>query len=212
MVPNPYHGFFIDIEGIDGAGQTSQVSLVSQSLKKEGLAVVTTEAAPRNTPIGQLIRQTLNHKVKISLQPLEFLFAADHSYRQEKEIAPALKKNKIVIADRSVWSFIAYGALKMDRDWLFNLVKNLIFPDLTIFLQVSPPVAMGRIVAYRPARDFFEKEKTLAEIAQNYKWLAQKFSDRIRVVNGERPKEEVTEEILGVVRKHPKFSKLATSR
>ena len=205
MLTNPFSGFFLDIEGIDGAGQTTQVTRVAERLKKEGYKVGITRAASEATPVGKFIRQALNHKIKVSLTSLEFLFAADHKERQDKEIVPVLEKGGIVISDRSVWSFIAYGALEMDRDWLFNLTEHLIFPDLAIFLKVSPRVAMERIVAYRVARDFFEKEKVLARVWENYQWLAQKFSDKIRVIDGERKIDEVTEEIVGIVRKHPKF-------
>ena len=206
MISNSYPGFFVDIEGIDGAGQSTQATLVSQALQKEGYPVVVTRNAPKKMPIGKLIREALNHKVKVSLTTLEFLYAADHSDRQEKEVITALKKGKIIVADRSIWSFIAYGALEMDRDWLFNLVRHLIFPDLTILLKVTPQVALKRIAENRPARDFFEKEKTLSEVWQNYQWLAKKYSDRIRVIDGEKPIEAVTEEIVGIIREHPKFN------
>lgn len=133
MLTNTYSGFFLDIEGIDGAGQTTQVSLVAERLEKEGFMVGITRAASETTPVGKFIRQTLNHKFKVALQSLEFLFAADHFERQNQEIVPVLKKGGIVVSDRSVWSFVAYGALEMDRDWLFNLAEHLIFPDLTVF-------------------------------------------------------------------------------
>lgn len=200
MVKNPYPGIFLDIEGIDGAGQTTQVTLVAERLKKEGFKVAVTRAAPKETPIGKLIREVLDHQVKITLCTLEFLFAADHWERQEKEIIPALKNGKIVLADRSVWSFLAYGALEMEKNWLFQLVKNLIFPDLTIFLKVSPRVALRRISQDRSRHEFFEKEKTLTKIWQNYQWLLEKFSQRIGVVDGGKRKEEVTEAILAILK------------
>lgn len=213
MIIHSYPGLFVDIEGIDGSGQSTQVSEVAKRLKKEGFKVEITRAAPMTNPIGSLIRQALNHKFKIhSIQALEFLFAADHTYRQNEEIIPILKKGGIVISDRSVWSFIAFGSLEVGHDWLFELAKNLIFPDLTFFLEVSPRVAMERIEAYRPTRDFFEKEKVLEKVWKNYSWLAKKFSDRIRIVDGERSIKKVTEEIVEMVKKNPKFSKLATSR
>lgn len=208
MLINPYPGLFVDIEGIDGSGQSTQVSRVAENLRKMGYLVTITRAAPKETPIGSLIRQALNHHFKISVECLEFLFAADHSYRQDKEIIPVLKNGGVVVADRSIWSFIAFGALKMDHDWLFSLVKNLIFPDLTIFLHVRAQVAMKRIGAYRKTRDYFEKEKILEKVWKNYQWLAKKFSDRIWLVDGEKPKKEVTEEILGIIKKHPKFQKI----
>lgn len=212
MLENDYPGFFIDIEGIDGSGQSTQVTEVVEKLTKDGFKVGITRAATPQTPIGDLIRQALNHRVKISIQALEFLFAADHDTRQKEEIEPMLKKGGIVIADRSVWSFVAFGALEMNRDWLFELTRHLIFPDLTFFLKVRPPVAVKRIVTYRPTRDLFEKEKTLTEVWKNYLWLSKKFSDRIVVIDGEKPIKKVTEEIVGIVKKYPRFSKLAASR
>lgn len=205
MVTNHHPGLFIDIEGIDGSGQSTQVTQVAEELKKRGYSVAITRAAPKETPIGGLIRQVLNHKLKVSIQTLEFLFAADHADRQEKVVVPFLKKGGVVVADRSVWSFLAFGELEMDKEWLWALVKNLIFPDLTIFLKVKPRVAMARIMAYRSTRDYFEKEKTLEKVWQNYQWLAKKFSDRIVVVDGEKPVEGVTEEIVGIVKANRKF-------
>lgn len=211
MITHSHSGLFVDIEGIDGSGQSTQVTEVAKRLKKNGSKVGITRAATTGSPIGDLIRQALNHELKISIQALEFLFAADHDTRQKEEIEPILKKGGIVIADRSVWSFVAFGALAMNRDWLFELTCHLIFPDLTFFLKVRPSVAVKRIAAYRPTRDLFEKEKTLAKVWKNYLWLSKKFSDRIVVIDGERPIGKVTEEIMEIVKKYPRFSKLATS-
>ena len=209
MVTNPYPGFFIDIEGIDGSGQSTQVTRVAGELKRQDLEVAITRATSTDTPIGQLISQALQHQFEISIQTLEFLFAAGHSDRQEKEIIPTLKRGGMVVADRSVWSFVAFGSLNMDRDWLFELAKNLMCPDLTIFLKVSPQVAMKRIVTYRRIREFFEKGKTLARVWQNYEWISQKFSEKIVMIDGDRPIEEVTREILEIIKEHPKFRKIS---
>lgn len=212
MIKNPYHGLFIDIEGIDGAGQSTQVTRVAEELKRQGLETTITRATSTDNPIGKLISQALKHEFEVSIETLEFLFAAGHFDRQEREIIPTLKRGGVVVADRAVWSFIAFGTLKIDRDWLFNLAKNLLVPDLTIFLKVSPTVALERITTYRPIREFFEKEKTLGRVWKNYEWLAQKYSDKIVVVDGERSIEEVTEEIVRIMKGHVKFRRLATSR
>ncbi|MBI4100466.1 dTMP kinase [Candidatus Microgenomates bacterium] len=212
MLTHPYPGFFVDIEGIDGAGQTTQVTLIAERLKEEGFKTAVTRAATKDTPIGGLIRQALNHQLKISIPTLEFLFAADHSERQEKEIEPVLEKSGIVLADRSIWSFVAFGALAADEEWLFSLAKNLYFPDLTIFLHVSPHVALKRIMTSRPLRELFEKEQTLIKVWQNYEKLAKEFSDKIVVIDGEKPIPVVTEEILRIIKENPKFKTLNTKQ
>lgn len=96
------------------------------------------------------------------------------------------------------FSTIAYGSLDLDKDWLFNLNKNFLLPDLIFFLKVSSKVCIERIQKTRYGVTLFEKEETLGKVWDNFEKLSKEF-ENIYVVNGERPVDRISEEIVKIV-------------
>ena len=204
-----FPGFFIDIEGLDGSGASTQVKLVAKELKKEGVKPYLTKE-PTKGPIGKLVRQALEGLWN-SLPPssVQMLFAADRGRHLNEEIIPKLEKGKMIITDRYAWSSVAFGSVELDREWLLGLNKDFILPDLTIFIEVSPEVCLARLKKERKGVELFGEEEHLTQTWDTYHWLAQKFWwAQIAVVDGERKKEEITEEILSLIKNHPKFKNL----
>ena len=205
MQKNPYPGKFIAFEGLDGSGSTTQAiklrNWLNESQKKfvlgHPLAHLTKE--PTNNIIGGLIRGQLTNDWKTRPECLQLLFSADRAHHLEKEIIPLLKKRVTVITDRYFFSTVAYGAIKIeDHDWLIEINKPFILPDLTFLIKVSPKICLSRIKEDRFHIELFEKEETLAQVWQNYEKLAQKF-ENVYIINGERPIEKVFEEIKKIV-------------
>ena len=106
-------GILIVIEGLDGAGLSTQAALLAGYLRDKGEAVILTKE-PTTSPIGNLIRSALKHEWKPSPLELQLLFAADRENHLEKEIEPALRENKIVISDRYILSSLAFGSVDND--------------------------------------------------------------------------------------------------
>lgn len=204
-----FPGFFIDIEGLDGSGASTQVGLVGRELQKTGQIFHLTKE-PTNGPIGKLIRQILRGKTSLPAGSLQLLFAADRGEHLSKEIIPRLEKGEVVITDRYSWSSIAFGSIDLDKEWLFSLNKNFIFPDLTVFIEVDPEVCLERITKdkSRTGVELFEEGEKLMNVWETYQWLASKYWwANIAVVDGEKEKEKVTAEIIGHLKKHHKFKK-----
>jgi len=195
---NPYPGKFIAFEGLDGSGQSTQAGLLQKWLNQTSRVHLTKE--PTNNIIGGLIRGQLTSDWKTQPECLQLLFAADRAHHLEKEIIPVLKQGSTVITDRYAFSTIAYGATEIqDRDWLIEINKPFILPDITFFIKVSPRVCLERIRKNRFHLELFEKEQALTKVWQNYEELSQLFENSY-VINGERSIEEVFEEIKKTVR------------
>lgn len=205
-----FPGFFIDIEGLDGSGANTQVGLVGRELKKTGQKAHLTKE-PTNGPIGKLIHQFLKGKVYPPADSLQLLFAADRGEHLSKEIIPRLEKGEVVITDRYAWSSIAFGSIDLNKEWLFSLNKDFIFPDLTVFIDVDPSVCLGRIMKdkSRVGVELFEEEEKLMNVWETYQWLVSKYWwVNIAVVDGEKEKEKVTAEIMALLKKQNKFKKM----
>ena len=199
MIKNNYPGKFIVVEGLDGSGQSTQATkLVDFLNNNQHKAHLTKE--PTASLIGGLIRSQLNHDWKSSQDCLQLLFCADRAHHIEKEIIPLLQKGVNVVCDRYFFSTVAYGSLDIKgKNWLLELNKNFLLPDLTILLKVPAKVCLERIHQNRYDIALFEKEELLTMVAENFDNLAEEF-ENIAVVDGDKPAEEVFEEIKKIVK------------
>jgi dTMP kinase len=105
------NGILIVIEGLDGAGLSTQAAILAEYLRGANKEVLLTKE-PTAMPIGKLIKSALNRNPELSLFALQLLFAADRAEHLEKEIEPALSANEIVISDRYILSSLAFGLRK----------------------------------------------------------------------------------------------------
>jgi len=191
-------GRFIVIEGLDGCGKTTQVRLLAEKLRERGKEVVETNE-PTKGLIGKLIRQVLEKKVILPSDALQLLFIADRSDHLKRTVKPALSAGKIVVSDRYFWSTIAYGSLNLDKSWLLSLHRYCLYPDVSIFLKVKPKVCLQRIGSRGKGETIFEEEEKLRRVWQTYQWLAEKFPEKVIMVDGERKPEIISREILNKI-------------
>ncbi|MEA3229431.1 MAG: dTMP kinase [archaeon] len=188
---------FIVFDGLDGAGSSTQVSLLQKALQEKGHnAYVTKE--PTNNIIGGLIRGQLTKDWKTGPECLQLLFAADRAHHLEREILPMLRKENIVISDRYFFSTIAFGGIDLDMGWLKVLNEKFKVPDLSFFIKVPAKVCVERISRSRFDFELFEEEKKLEKVWKNYEILAKEF-ENVHIIDGMKPVEEVHKEILGIV-------------
>ncbi len=139
-------GFFIVLEGVDGAGKSTQAKLLAEALRERGYKVVLTQE-PSDGPTGERIRQYLTGTSRhLTAEEELALFMADRREHVEKVIRPALKQGLIVICDRYYFSSAAYqGALGLDPNRI--LAEHEAFaprPDLVIFFDLPPDKALAR--------------------------------------------------------------------
>jgi dTMP kinase len=182
-------GKFIVLDGIDGSGTTTHANLLKEWLKQQGYAVVVTQE-PSGRNIGTLIRKTIK-TTQTSAKVDALLFAADRVDHIENIIKPDLLAHKIVISDRYVESAVAYQtAAGLQMEWILELNKFTITPNLTIILDIDPEIGLAR---KRKLTDKFERVEFLQKVRAIYLQRAQ--SQHYPVINTDRPLEVVQAEI-----------------
>ncbi|MDC0470734.1 dTMP kinase [Candidatus Pseudothioglobus singularis] len=157
-------GRFITIDGVEGAGKSTQIDLICSYLQRKGIKVVRTRE-PGGTDVGEKIRSVLldvDNQEMHSDTELLLMFSSRNELIQNK-IIPALNNGSWVVSDRFTDASFAYQGggrmLNLDRiakleDWVLGDFQ----PDLTLLLDISVEIGMTRIEA-RAAKDRIELEE-----------------------------------------------------
>jgi dTMP kinase len=149
-----YPGKIIAIEGTDGVGRTTQITLLREWLEVQGYGVVET-----GWTRSELMQPTIElAKSSNTLNKLTFvlLYATDFADRLEKEIIPALKAGFIVLADRYIFTALARAGVRgIDRAWLRSVYGFAIAPHLVFYLKVDVETLIRRVLEAR-GMDFWE--------------------------------------------------------
>jgi len=113
----------------------------------------------------------------------------------EREIKPALKEGKIVVSDRYLYSSLAYqGAAGLDLNWIREINRLALTPDLAIYIDVPPETVFERI---RRRRTVMEEMQTQRKVREVYMSLVK--AGTLVLIDGNRPAEEVSKDTLSVV-------------
>ena len=193
----------IVLEGLDGAGTTTQARRLVEHLRPRGQPAHLTRE-PSDGPIGRLIREMLTGQHAMPGRPISqstfgLLFAADRLDHIEREVDPQIAAGTTVVSDRWYHSSLAYQGTGADRDWIAVLNSRARRPDLTIFLQVRPEVAAQRRVAAGRVQELFEDLHTQREVDAGYRATLAELTaagERIEVVDGELTPDAVFQRIL----------------
>jgi dTMP kinase len=195
-------GKLIAFEGIDGSGKSTQIKLLAEKLKERQLDYYLT-MEPTDSPIGSLIRQVLVGEMKTDNKVVAALFVADrldHLLNKDNGIVKKINEGTIVLCDRYYFSSYAYNSIDMSMDWVIDAnepSRNILKPTATIFIDISPEVAMDRITKNRSHQELFEKKSRLEEVKKKYEeaFLRMKDSETIIVVDGNQSVEEIADDI-----------------
>jgi dTMP kinase len=203
-------GLFVVLEGIDGAGTTTQAERLTAALRAGGRRVVTTRE-PSEGPAGTLARHALAGRLQlpgasgpISPQTLALLFAADRTDHLEAQVQPALEEGAVVICDRYVLSSLVYQGLELPLGWVEAINAFAIPPDLTLFLEVDPAVASRRRAARGGRAEMFEEDRLQVKLARRYLQLLRKRpgrSGQVVRIRGDQGVEEVTAAALAAIQR-----------
>ena len=197
---------FIVLEGIDGAGKSTQAKLLKLWFEEKGYEVVLTKE-PTDTAFGKLIRRLvltggkegIIDGAKISHEAEALLFAADRAEHVDKLIKPSLDAGKIVISDRYFYSSLAYQwARGLDLEWLIDLNRFAIRPDLVILLDLPVKESMKRLRSRSIKSEFDKIYELQRKVRENYLKLAERFRE-IKIVNALDDVDSVHRQIVALV-------------
>ncbi len=196
-------GRFIVLEGIDGAGTTTQTARLVDRLRSEGKHVRGTRE-PSDGPIGSLVRQVLTGRVIApggrapGWATMALLFAADRMDHVESEIEPLLAEGGVVVSDRYDASSLAYQSVSSGRggeravEWIRQLNRHALRPDLTIVLDLPSDIAATRREVRGEAAQLYEQNEVQRALAAFYRELAKHMpDDRVAIIDGQGAIEDV---------------------
>jgi dTMP kinase len=210
----------IVLEGLDGAGTTSQTQRLATYLRAQGKEVHATRE-PSDGPIGVMARQVLRGRLvlpggaALGWDTMALLFAADRLDHVAAEVAPHLERGAVVICDRYVGSSLGYQSVsralecaasgqrhdhQVTLDWLKAINARAPAADLTLMLNVPARVAKARRAARGGADELYETDPLQEGIATFYRTLHEALpSHNVKHVDGDRGVEEVEQTLRGLV-------------
>lgn len=206
-------GHFIVLEGVDGAGTTTQTRWLAERLRALHVPVHVS-AEPSSGPIGSLLRQALSGRVVMggsagasapAWSTMALLFAADRLDHLDSELLPNLRDGVTVLCDRYDHSSVAYqsatGGGPEAIAWLRELNRHARRPDLTLVLDVPPELATRRRSQRRSAAEIYDGAELQQRLCTLYASLERYFpGEPIVHVDASGTVEQVGERLLEQVR------------
>ena len=190
---------FLVVEGMDGAGKSTQIERLAGWLTEAGSPPVVTRE-PGATAIGERIREILLDPASAAMDPKTeaLLYAADRAQHAAEVIRPALAAGRVVISDRYVDSSLAYQGLArgLGVERILDLsmwATGDLLPDLVILLDVAPELARARSGA--TDRIELEDEAFHRRVADAYWALARTYPERFAAVDASAPPDAIEGEI-----------------
>lgn len=198
-------GKFITVEGIDGAGKSTQLAWVADFVRARNRKVVMTRE-PGGTPLGEKLRGLLLDKdQRMHLETEALLMFAARREHIDKVIAPALARGEWVLCDRFTDATFAYQGGGRGADWqrlrtLEQWVQGPLQPDLTLLFDVSPEVGRQRASSIKvPDRFEQERDDFFARVREGYLRRAREDAKRVRVVDASRTVIEIQRELTQIM-------------
>ena len=195
---------FIVFEGVDGSGKTTQLRLLAEALRAQGVAVTTTREPGGSANIGPLLRELLLHSADdLGARAEALLFAADRAEHVRTVVEPALARGEVVLCDRFVDSTLAYQGhgRGLPADELLALCDFATAgrsADLVVVCDLDPRQAQARQRA-RSATDRMEAAGLGGHVRELLLSRAGADPDRYVVVDAGGTPEQVAVRVVGEV-------------
>lgn len=199
---------FITLDGIDGAGKSTNLAVIKSWFEARNLPVLFTRE-PGGTPVGEALREILlNPATRASLRTETLMMFAARCQHIEEVILPALAQGINVVSDRFTDATFAYqgggrGVPLADIETLENWVQGGLQPDLTILLDVPLEISMQRIAQTRE-KDRFEQEEEafFTRVRTAYLQRAAEAPTRYALINSNRTPDLVKNAIETALTQH----------
>ena len=188
-------GLFIVLEGIDGSGKDTHIKFLAKELRELGYAVVET-AEPSRDRVGTFLKRYAKRKEKrLPAESEALLYASDRFDHVKNVIKPALRRDQIVISARYYYSSMAYqGAVGVDLDWIKEMNRFALKPDLAVLLDILPEYSLHRL---KRRRSIYEDSDYLRKVRDIYIRLVDE--GELVNVDADRPKRVVQGELLSMI-------------
>jgi dTMP kinase len=189
-------GHLIAFEGLDQSGKQTQAELLRDRLKQEGHKSRLVSFPDYATSIGEEIARALQGEREYGPDVMQLLYVANR-YERRADLQRWLDGGLILVCDRYMASSVAYGeAQGLDPDWLVAMQQFLPPAAVTILLDIAPETAAQRKAV---DRDRYERDLAmLARVRDSYK--RQAASHGWLVLDGERSKDQISDDVLDAVR------------
>ena len=196
-------GKLIVFEGLDGSGKGTQIRLLAERLRRDGIKVYET-AEPTQSSTGGIVRDALGGLMPRTATELSAMFLADrifHNVNPQSGIAKYINDGVTVICDRYYYSSFAYQGIDADLDWVMDINLNcreIMRPDLCIFLDVDTSTCDERISSGRMSREIYENIEAQEKIRRRFFEVFERLGDseNIKVIDASGNIESISEEII----------------
>ncbi|MBR1582530.1 MAG: dTMP kinase [Spirochaetales bacterium] len=187
-------GFWV-LEGLDGAGTTTQLKNLEAYMQDKGLPVFRT-AEPTIYETGRFIRRVLSGEIKVPQSTIAYLFAADrdnHINNPEYGIISHLQNGEIVISDRYFFSSFAYQSIGFDPDAVMMLNSRFPYPELVLYVDTPVEDCISRIDSRGSDKEIYEKQDYQTKVRENYEKFFSNLPEGCRLirVDGTLSREEI---------------------
>lgn len=200
-------GKFITLEGSEGAGKTTALKIIKQSLNEWGVEFICTRE-PGGEPTGEKIREILLHSKHLHAKTEMLLMFASRNEHIENVIKPALSQGIWVISDRFVDASYAYqgGGRELGFEtisWMDNFIVGDTQADLTLLMDIDPKIGLNRIKT-RGQADRIEQESMdfFYRVARAYKQKAALNPDKYAIIDASKSIKEVEIHIQQALEQH----------
>ncbi|KRG11407.1 dTMP kinase [Staphylococcus sp. NAM3COL9] len=187
---------FITFEGPEGSGKTTVIQQVAKRLETEYDVVLTRE--PGGVKTGEQIREVLLEGDEMDERTEALLFAASRREHLVGKVIPSLDEDKLVLCDRYIDSSLAYqgyarGIGIEEVKSINEFAINGLYPDRTIYLDVSVEVGRDRILKNQRNQNRLDQESVIfhEKVVEGYKKIIHNESKRFIVINANQSIEEV---------------------
>ncbi len=199
-------GLFLTFEGIDGSGKSTQARMLAEYLRDAGHQVILTRE-PGGSPGAEEIRRLVleGDPDRWSAETELLLFTAARRDHLERTIEPALAEGKVVICDRFADSTRMYqGLSRGNLRGLVDQLHELMIgrePDMTLLIDMDPDTGLSRAKGRQGTEERFEDfgPALQKQMRAGFLALADEFSDRFRVVDGNRDMDSVAQDVRDIV-------------
>jgi len=205
---------FIVLEGGDGSGTTTQLSLLEERFKNIIKPVFFPTFEPTGGQIGKIIRSALKKEITVLPDTLAMLFASDRNEHLNGEggIKARIKEGALVASDRYVLSSLVYQGIECGDELPVFLNSRFPAPEITFFFDISPEIAVERMNhRYKNAdssHEMFEDIGFQVKVREKYHSLIEIYRSkgaRVEIIDAEKKPSELADQLWSIVSQMPIF-------